>query len=568
MNNSVTHEILSWLKRSGCKNIFIVPGVQIEGLVSAIAEEENLQLIIACHEQGAGFMADGYARVSGLSGVCMATGGPGANYLLASAMVARVDRSPVIFITGDVPAQLKEYPAFQDTGLKGSRDSQSMQIQTDLSLRIEKPSDLSQVLSQMSARIEKSQPVHLVVSYDVQFAPGEKTWAETELNIKPSLSNIIPEYEQIANLVLKEFSRAKRPLILAGHRVFGFQGCEVLSRFSEYFGIFTATTLRAKGIIPDNHRLSLGNFGYGGTQKSFDLLLGSDCDLLIVLGADLSQRDSMFFNTSLVQKNRRVLHIDLVDPSKPWTEMDRYKHYKVADINLVLSIIVKQSKKDNLAFQFNSWLPKRVDSLAVAELEPPQNLTLDWSIRKIRHMMPSDTIVFVDSGFHRIYASYSWSVTKPHTFFSSDQVAPMGWAICASIGGHLARPDCPALVITGDGCMSMHGMEIATAARYSLPIIYIISNNGVYQSPYNRARTKKAAETIGKLPLVDWAAFGKTLGADGCIVSRPDELGPAVEAAIKTTIPYIIDLRTDPNEALPNHITMPEGVWPEISPLL
>jgi Thiamine pyrophosphate enzyme, C-terminal TPP binding domain len=158
-------------------------------------------------------------------------------------------------------------------------------------------------------------------------------------------------------------------------------------------------------------------------------------------------------------------------------------------------------------------------------------------VAEMRRVLPRETILFVDSGAHRAFAGHYWQSYGPGGVRSATNLGPMGWAIPAAIGGKLAKPASPVVVITGDGCMRMHGIEVATAARYGIPVIFVVSNNSALGNVYLRARkANPGAAEMTLLPTVDWAAFGRVLGLSGCHVEAPDGLAPALEEALRRTV--------------------------------
>jgi acetolactate synthase-1/2/3 large subunit len=181
-----------------------------------------------------------------------------------------------------------------------------------------------------------------------------------------------------------------------------------------------------------------------------------------------------------------------------------------------------------------------------------QNLTNDAVpvhparlVGEMRRALPRETILFADSGAHRAFAGHYWESYGPGGVRSATNLGPMGWAIAAAVGGKLANPAAPVAVLTGDGCMHMHGIEVATAARYQVPVIFIVSNNSALGNVYLRARTANpGAAEMTRLPTVDWAAFGRVLGAGGRRVESPDALAPALREALESGGPFVLDVTT------------------------
>jgi acetolactate synthase-1/2/3 large subunit len=167
-------------------------------------------------------------------------------------------------------------------------------------------------------------------------------------------------------------------------------------------------------------------------------------------------------------------------------------------------------------------------------------------VNELRKALPRDGIVLVDSGAHRAFAGHYWSSYKPLTYISATNLGPMGWAIPAAIGVKCAQPRKKVAVITGDGCMRMQGIEIATAARYQLPIIYVVINNAALGNVWLRAHQEGSVpDELTSLPDVDWAAFSKSLGGNGITVSKPEELAGAFSAALQNKGPTVVDVKAD-----------------------
>ena len=159
--------------------------------------------------------------------------------------------------------------------------------------------------------------------------------------------------------------------------------------------------------------------------------------------------------------------------------------------------------------------------------------------------MPRNTVLTIDNGAHSFFAAHYWDTYRPCEFLSALRyVGPMGWAIGAGIGATFARPDAPGLVVTGDGCMLMNGMEIQTAARHKLNMIFAVFNNSAYGNPYLRARrVDEKAAALQLLPTHNWAAVAQALGAHGALIERPEQLKPAVEKALNDGGTHVLDIR-------------------------
>jgi acetolactate synthase-1/2/3 large subunit len=160
--------------------------------------------------------------------------------------------------------------------------------------------------------------------------------------------------------------------------------------------------------------------------------------------------------------------------------------------------------------------------------------------------MPRETVALVDSGAHRAFAGQYWESYEPRTYISATTLGPMGWAIPAAIGVKIARPDRPCVVITGDGCMLMHGLEIQTAARFDVPVIYVVVNNAAFGNVWLRASKLGAKPSeLTSLPDHDWAALAKALGLKSLTVREPQELAPAFQEALEAKSAFLVDVKAD-----------------------
>ncbi len=167
-------------------------------------------------------------------------------------------------------------------------------------------------------------------------------------------------------------------------------------------------------------------------------------------------------------------------------------------------------------------------------------------IADLRRAFPRDGILLVDSGAHRAFAGHYWSSYAPRTYISATNLGPMGWAIPAAVGVACARPAQKVAVITGDGCMHMHGLEVATAARYGLPIVFVVINNAALGNVWLRAHTEGPVPAeLTTLPDLDWAGFGRSMGCAGITVRDPADLAPAFAQALAAGGPTVIDVKAD-----------------------
>jgi acetolactate synthase-1/2/3 large subunit len=542
--------LLKCLRDQGIGHVFLVPGGHIDPLAAELGKDEGLRSIVAAHEEGAGFMADGYARISGRFGVCLCIGGPGAGNILPAAIAALSDRSRVLFITGDVPTTLQGRGAFQDGSMEGTRDTAFLGLVTGFSEEVEL---ISQLPRQLAAALRAMGgvppgPVHLSIPTDLQTAelPTDTMFPT------PSAERARPvDLAALTRAAENILASAGKVAVLAGRGCVASNAGEALRAFAEKYETPVATTFAAKGVLPYDHRLCLGMFGYAGTNRAITALLGGDLDVLLVLGSSMNLRDTLFWSRELAARTQ-IIQLD-IDPTMLGRDYP-VPHTIVGDCQQTLLQLTGFASGPLRRLAESA--PARAKWAAGLKALPPHfegaNLASDATpihparlIGEMRRALPRETILFVDSGAHRAFAGHYWESYGPGGVCSATNLGPMGWAIPAAIGGKLARPDAPVAVITGDGCMRMHGMEIATAARYRVPVIFVVSNNSALGNVYLRARKANAgAAEMTRLPNIDWAAFGRVLGAGGARVEKPEDLAAALREAVAAPGPYVLDVVT------------------------
>lgn len=537
--------------------IFLVPGGEVDPFVIALGKQQKLKAIVACHEEGAGFMADGYARISenGM-GVSMTIGAPGAGNSIPAALAASSDGSSVLFITGGSPLPKMGLATFQETDEDGTNDSRlfSQVVQFSRTIVEEKefPHVLQEALKHM--RDYSAGPAHISVPVDIQ---KKSIDSDVCLIAPPRLRSV--DIEKARSIATELLSKKKKIAFLIGRGAKLSHAKESLLEFIETFEIPFATTASAKGFLPEDHPLALGMFGYAGNQRAIRTFIEEEIEAIFVLGSSLNQRDTLFWDKTFANK-KVLIQVD----SNPLMIGHNYpvNDHILADIDALFHFW--NNEKLNLFKELAASIPERkvfnekilhniplfYDEQNLSSLEVPIHPAR--LIGAMNNFLPNDTLLFIDSGAHRAFADHYWVCREKRSVCSATNIGPMGWAIPASIGGKLAAPHQPVVAITGDGCMRMHGMEIATAARYRLPVIFVVSNNNALGNVYLRMlKENPEAAEITKLPHIDWVAFGQTLGASGIRVEDPQDLENAFKVALKADGPFIIDVSTSPTAGTP-----------------
>lgn len=546
-----TDYLLSSLAKESIDHIFLVPGGLIDPFLPALGRQTTLKPIVAAQEGGAAYMADGYARASGKFGVALCIGGPGLTNTVTAIATALTDGSPVLLLSGETPTALEGWGMFQDASSQTLDDVATLKQQTSYSSSIDNPKNLPHLFRRAIIHLKSTPvgPVHLSIPKDSQLAPIEACYEPIGNNL--AHSRILSEHAAIESLeCFLSHPTPVRIAILAGAGIEHASCCNALLQFSERWSIPVATTLRAKGVFPEDHPLSLGVFGYAGTIHSKKALIDDTPDLLIVLGSGLNERDSMHWTLKLDSKKTICVNSNAMA-----MESCLEANCVIGDVGAYLDWLMANSAHvqpslESTRAERKSWV---AGIRTEQRLQDPENgrssaipIHPARIVCELRRALPRDGIVLIDSGAHRAFAAHYWESYHPLTYISATNLGPMGWAIPAAIGVQCAQPAKKVTVITGDGCMHMQGLEVATAARYQLPIVYVVINNGALGNVWLRAHLLgPVPDQLTSLPDIDWAAFSRSLGGNGITVTHPDHLTQAFHTAFNSNGPTVIDVKAD-----------------------
>ncbi|NQS88900.1 thiamine pyrophosphate-binding protein [Patescibacteria group bacterium] len=557
MKMTVADLILKYIEAEGVEYIFGIPGTSLVPLFEACNRNSNIKPILTKHEEGAAFMADGYARVKESLGVCFGTSGPGATNLVTGVANAFVDNIPLLVLTGQVSTSAYGKGTFQDSTREGV-DSVSMfdPITKYSSMMISKykaPEEIREALR--IALTGKKGPVHLSLPKDIMSE-------EIEADVLPPSTYLIPVEYFDRRLVIEAAQKlvhAKWPAILVGTGAVTSGACEDIRDLAEMLSIPVATTPKAKGAFPEDHPLALGVLGLCGSPLAESYIKSGQIDVLLVIGASLNQITTMSWDPRLAP-SKCLIHIN-IDPAEIG------KNYR-ADIPLVgdactiineISFRVlrnlvqgKEKRKDrekriaNFRQETGMYIePEKLKSESVPI--KPQRM-----IRELQEVLPEDAILFVDTGNHICWAIHYMKFYRPNSFISAFGMLTMGYASAAAVGGKLAAGEHPVVALVGDGCFQMNGMEVATAVNYDIPVVWIVQNNAKLGLVHDLQKFSLGDKTVTTtFKQVNLAKVAEGLGAVGYRIERPNELKELLPKAIASGKPTVIDCIIDPDEVPP-----------------
>ena len=539
---SGARSLIKALEKQGVKEIFGLPGGANLPMYDELYKS-NIRHILVRHEQSAAHMADGYGRVSRRAGVCFATSGPGATNIVTGLATANADSAPMVAITGQVPTAMIGRDAFQESDIIGIANPV-----VKYSFQPTKATDIPEVIKKGFYIAETGRPgaVLIDIPKDVQTNEAEIPFPE-EVKIRGYHPWTDPDVAAIEKAIKLLLSSTK-PVILAGGGVIISSAFAELQSLAEMLMIPVVSTFKGKGAFPETHALSLGPIGMHGHAEANKIMSEADC--VLAIGTRFSDRSVGRFDE--FEKNLKIIHLD-VDPA----EIGKNQTTSVAivgDVKASLRIFVKLlMQKAFKKSEENEWL-KHVTEVKQywrdnLKLHPGE-LTAARILRKLREVMPAQSIVTTEVGQHQMWASLFYDVIHPGTFFSSTGLGTMGWGFPAAIGAKAARPDLPVVDIAGDGSFNMTENSLATSVLDNLPVIVFLVNNYTLGMVAQWQRTFYDRRMIGvdQKQCPDYCKLAESYGAQGIRVGNLDELGQAIKAGLKSDVATVIDIPIDPEE--------------------
>ncbi|UVE69154.1 thiamine pyrophosphate-binding protein [Burkholderia pyrrocinia] len=555
----VSGSVMNLLRSLHIDHIFLVPGKMVYPLLDAMDKMPEMRGIVAAHETGSAFMADGYARASRKFGVCLAISGPGTMNLVPGMAAALADRIPVLYLAGGISSNAEGKGAFQDGTLGGIAESSVVQNLVDDIVELKNKHNLLAEMRRATDGLNWMRRARSFISIplDVQQQPVpvphdrmRRPYAQSIVDM-----NHVPANPVAVQALCKQYLfQEKKVAFLVGGRGNDPETAKVLLKVAERFNIPVATTLSGKGAFPERHPLALGVYGFSGHTRAVQLINSTDLDALVVLGCDLNQRDSLNWSDKLSAGKELVIFDDSFDaPATGHVPSRSIFSGITATIRMLSHMQAPSALEFQAAFAHrDEWLEHvkqiplydhRFEPTSIGSASNSLSLYPGDVVRRLCDLVPDDTNVVVDSGAHRIFMAHYWLSTGLGNYFSSSALAPMGWAVAAGIGVKLAAPQRPCLVVTGDGCMLMHGMEIQTAARYGIKVIFIVLNNSAHGAIHIDAITKRTvAEQFSKLPRHDWTQFAQSVGVPARQVDCLTGLEQAIDDALACSGPFVIEV--------------------------
>jgi acetolactate synthase-1/2/3 large subunit len=531
--------ILSLLEEK-VDTIFGYPGGAIMPIYDALySYQEEVNHILVRHEQGAVHAAQGYARVSGKVGVCFATSGPGATNLMTGIADAQIDSTPVVCITGQVPAHLLGTDAFQETDVLGI----SMPV-TKWNFQITKAEEIPEAIAKAFyiAKTGRPGPVLLDITKNAQFSEIDFKYTPCEkirsYHPYPSLNSA--QIEQAAELI----NNAKKPYILAGHGVLISNAEKELLQLSEKGDIPVAQTLLGLSCFPPDHRNYVGYLGmhgnYGPNIKT------NECDVLIAIGMRFDDR--VTGDLSKYAKQAKVIHVE-IDPS----EINKNVKTTVginADARLTIEALlplIKNNDHSQWIEEFKACDKVEYEKVIKDQVSPSSDkLLMAEAIKKISDKTNGESVIVTDVGQHQMIAARYYQYRRPNHLITSGGLGTMGFALPCSMGAQLGAKDQQVIAIIGDGGFQMTLQELGTIGQYQIPVKIVVLNNHFlgmvrqWQELFFESRY-----SFTEMTNPDFPKIAEGFGIENNKISTRSELEGALDKMLNSKGPYFLEIEVE-----------------------
>lgn len=540
------------LKEEGVETLFAYPGGMAIDLFDALYGQDEIDVVLPRHEQGLIHAADGYARSTGKTGVCLVTSGPGATNLVTGIATANFDSVPLVCFTGQVPTHLIGNDAFQEVDIVGVTRNICKYAVT-----VREREKLGEVIKKAFyiARTGKPGPVLVDIPKDIQQEYGSGEYPDT-VTVRGYRPNTGVHAGQIRR-AMDVLEKASRPVFLIGGGVNIARAQKEMTMLTEKTGVPVITTIMGKGAIPTNHPNYVGNIGMHGNYASNQAV--TRCDVLFSIGTRFNDRITGKINE--FAPHAKIIHIDIDTASI--SRNIQVDIPIVADAREAILKMLEDAKPlpvEEWKRQISEWKEEYP-----IHMKKYQGMTPQIILEEINKMFP-ESIVVTDVGQNQLWTTQYLELDEKRRLLTSGGLGTMGYGFPAAIGAQIGNPDKTVICVSGDGGMQMNIQEMATAVALELPVIICVLNNGYlgnvrqwqemffdkrYSSTclcYRRSCERDCMNRDKKCPKYspDFIKLAESYDAAGIRVERTEDIRPAFEKAranknSPTLIEFIIE---------------------------
>lgn len=555
--------IVDSLVQQGVPYIFGLCGHGILGLLDSLYDRRHeITTISVHHEAVAGFMADAYFRITQKPVATYTSCGPGSANLVVAVAAAFADSSAILAITGNVPTGQWNRGPFQETGRYFQGDFVNvLRPYVKRSFQPTRADMLPLAMRQAFALMTNGRPgpVHVdvplnvfVEPVDAQAIAREADWPEARWARPAGDPRAIAEAARL-------LAAAERPVIVAGHGVELASAEAALAAYAEAMSIPVATTPFGKGVFDARHPLSLGATGRNGPYAANAAC--RNADVILALGTRFDDRATSAWLPGFTYRipPTRLIHVD-IDPAEIGRNFQPAVGI-IAGARLALEQLLAHRPDRALGREawlarIDGWRKKWDAATKPARTSDAVPIRPERVVADVRRVVPADGIVLVDVGAHHNWMVAEYEAWKPRTLLQTWGYASMGFGVAGPLGAKLAAPDRPVVTVCGDGGFVMNASAVLTAVEYEIPVVWVVWNNGGFsvirdqQLGYFGQGRELGTMFRGKhggLVSADYAAMGRSMGAEGASVEKPADLAGQLEAAIASNRPTVLDVRVDPD---------------------
>lgn len=536
--------IIECLVEQGVDTVFGYPGGAVLPLYDALYQNrDRIRHILTSHEQGAAHAADGYARSTGKVGVCISTSGPGATNLVTGIATAYMDSVPLVALTGNVIVPLLGKDSFQEVDITGI----TMPI-TKHNFIVKDVKDLAPTMRRAFRIAQEGRPGPVLIDL-----PKDITVHTTDYETE-TIEAIAPRTDRLREKSLQQalelIKGSERPMCYVGGGAIRAKASEELSEFLTLIDSPACTSLMGSGAISSLDARFTGLVGMHGTKVSN--MLVSACDLLIVIGARFSDR--VVSKASSFARNARIIHID-VDPAEIDKNIKSYCNV-VGDVKVVLSEL---NRRLGVAISHPRWMEQVADYKRRYPIRVDNESARSKEILKaLQSVLPPNFFIVTEVGQHQMWAAQFLKHVQPGHFLTSGGLGTMGYGTGAAIGAQVGNPKSRVVNVAGDGSFRMNCNELATIARYRLPIVILLMNNktlGMVRQWQTLFFNGNYSETTLDTP-IDWMGLAAAYGVKGMRLGKDDDPQAVLKAALDLGEAVLVDCE----------IPVDDKVYPMVAP--
>ena len=529
---TVADVVVETLVAHGVRTVFGMVGHSNLGLAEAMRKAEDrgeLRYVGIRHEGAAAFAASAYGKLTGRPAACFAIAGPGSTNLLTGLYDAKLDGSPVVALSGQVPSNVRGRGAFQDVDLQAVFR------------------DVSVWNATVTAGSDHGELAALAVKHAVDQRGVAQLVFPDEVQVQPSLAEAVGPGGRSARLTRPDdaalaaaaeaLTRARRPVFVAGHGARA--AAPALLRLAERLGAPVLTTFKAKGLVPDTHPLGAGVLGRSGTPVASWLMNASD--LLVVVGASFSNHTGIASYKEIVQVDDEPGAIGRFHP---------VAHPVLGSTDLVLDALAAAvgagdvAAEDQRADVAARWALWHAEKRRRVEDDRGQGVSAAAVFAALSDALPAEAVVTVDVGNHA-YSLGRYLESKGQPVLMSGYLGSIGFGYPAALGAWAADPSRPVVAVTGDGGFAQYAFELTTAVKYGIPVKHVLLDNHALGKIAKEQVAGDFAVWHTSLHNPDWAAYAELCGATGIKVTARDQLPDAMRRLFATEGPTLVHVEQD-----------------------